>query len=100
MRVFAILACVVAGCASHDFGPQVEAVELRPTDKAGVYVYKAYADAYWTVDGEGAEKARMAGLETRLSMNGLCPAGYSVSDRRVIKAGGPHHDIFYTVACN
>lgn len=92
------VALAVSACSSVDRRAMTTFV---PTD--GGFVYSAATDAIYPADSAEAEKTRMVWLQEYLDLNGVCPKGYDIADRKpVLVSRGPIADFYrihYTGRC-
>lgn len=96
---FLLLVAPILGCKAIDlpmrtqFEPSADGRSFRYVAKTGSLLN--------TPDSPDAERERLAWLGDYLSENKLCPAGYRISERKVVQnAGLAGPTIFYTGACN
>ena len=95
--IIAVLVAILAACASADrraytdFRFSGESFEMR-----------ALAASDYPEGDTRAEAIRIDWLERYLSLNGLCPNGYTITNRTAVRIGsfiGDSHDIFYEGRC-
>ena len=72
-------ALLLSACAKVDKPGMTEIIPVM-----GGFTFKATADASYPVTSESAEQTRIRWLEEYLRDNGICPAGYVITDRREI----------------
>lgn len=78
--------------------------EIRPTD--GGFVFRTFADTVYQEDDPEAEQDRTNALARFVEANALCPEGYEIVERQVVKRPPTWigidtlRDIYYTGACN
>lgn len=99
MRILTLAAVLtLAGCATAE---KIELTRFAPTQDG--FVFTARADARYPAGNSEAEARRMWMLESYLRDNGICPAGYTIADRRevIVTRGllGDIVDITYQGAC-
>jgi hypothetical protein len=90
---------ILGGCATMD-RPAMSSFEPLAGDK---FRYVAKTDSMvYREDSPEAEAERMRWLQTYLTDNKLCPAGYAISDRKPVLTSdviGRTYTIFYTGRC-
>jgi hypothetical protein len=92
------LMILVTGCASLD---RYDYTEFEPLD--GGFRYVAISDFVYSLNGANAEAVRMEWLEKYLADNGVCPDGYTLTDRKAVLVndwvGEGTHKIYYQGEC-
>ena len=69
------------------------------------FTFQSVASTNWQEDSSGAEANRVAVMEQFVERNGVCPDGYGVTDRDVIRRPATAlgvttlADIIYTAEC-
>ena len=93
-------ALAMAGCAAMPFELDRVTMTAFEPDGQNAFRYKATAGKLsYPEDGELAEKVRMDWLETYLELNEMCPGGYEIDDRSVVKRTTGSSDIHYRGQC-
>ncbi len=82
MRMLAmpLVVTVLAGCSSYD---RIQGTTFEPIG-TGEFRFVAFADSIYPLDSPGGERERMLWLEQYLADNKLCPAGYTVTERKPV----------------
>ncbi len=96
LAVFAVLALM--GCTAHTPGYDTT---FRPLDD-GTFQYEALGGRFYPPESAAAEANRLSRLKLYLTDNDLCPGGYEVFGRKVIREAPGHSSlsrIFYRVRC-
>ncbi len=96
LAVFAFLALM--GCSAHD---TIFDTRFRPLSD-GTFQYEAVAGPLTPHDSSSAESNRLSRLKLYLTDNDLCPGGYEIFERKVIREynlGAAGSRIYYRVRC-
>lgn len=91
--------CLLAGCATIDL---YNLSTFRPDATNEGFQFQTIADRLYPIDSDRAEALRIVELEKRLSVNGFCPEGYDIVNRRAVLKGqfsDKIFDVFYTGRC-
>lgn len=101
LRVLGLLAAIlIAGCASHD---RLAMTEFELLD-GGPFRYVADTSLVYPLSTDQAEATRADWLEAYLADNGICPDGYTITERKTVQIndwiGEGVHKIYYTGECD
>ncbi|MCC4254123.1 hypothetical protein LL251_17060 [Sphingobium naphthae] len=82
LSAIALLSALVA-CASYDRTMLAAESGFEPTDEGFVFKTKAYTDMQ--EDSSGAEANRIKIMDDFARRNSVCPSGYNIDRREVIR---------------
>lgn len=95
-----LVAGLLGACAQTDMD---NLSHIRATNDG--FVFQTFADTAYQDNDPGAESHRLASLERFALTNGLCPNGWTITDRQAIKKPATiigvdtRRDVYYTARC-